>query len=115
MNDEMYRVLKADQYPDISYVLEAYVVDSTRSASDSFTVHSIGALTVAGKTQLVAFQVRGQRGIVGLQGEAIGHILMTEFGIKPPTALLGAIRTRNALVIRAEILVARSYAATQTR
>lgn len=40
---------------------------------------------------------------------------MTDFGIKPPTAFLGAIRTKNALVVKVEIQVTRNDSAILTR
>jgi hypothetical protein len=36
---------------------------------------------------------------------------MTNFGIKPPTAFFGAIRTKNALEVRVEIRVTRNAGA----
>lgn len=115
MNEDMYRALKADEFPDINYVLDTYVVDSARAASDSVTVRSVGELTVAGTTKMIEFRVRAARDTGGgLRGQAIGHLLMTGFGIKPPTALLGTIRVKNGLTVRVEILVARTDLALVT-
>jgi polyisoprenoid-binding protein YceI len=112
MNEDMYRALKAGEFPDIHYYLESYIVDSAGSTSDSVTIHTVGQLTVAGKTRSVEFLVRAERGGGdGLKGKAVGHLLMTDFGIKPPTAFLGAIRTKNALEVRVEIWVSRGASA----
>lgn len=104
MNEDMFKALKADSFPEIRYVLTSYEVDEELPAADSVSVNSEGELTVAGKTRRVDIQVNGTHDNAGgLRGNAGARFLMTDFGIKPPTALLGAIRTKNALEVRVEI------------
>jgi polyisoprenoid-binding protein YceI len=101
MTRDMFRALKADSFPTIRYMLISYAFTDTAAASDSFFVRSIGDLTVAGVTKRVEIPIRGERMTTGaMTGEGGVVILMTDFGIKPPTAFLGAIRARNALEIR---------------
>lgn len=108
MNEDLFRALKADAFPEIRYVLTSYDVNEHATA-DSITVYSVGELTVAGKTQRVAIQVKGARDRAGgLRGNGGVKVLMTDFGIKPPTAFFGAIRTKDALEVRVEIRVSRS-------
>jgi len=106
MNDDMYRALKADSFPEIRYELTSYNVHSPASHPDSIHVHSVGELTVAGKTQRVEILVAAHRTATG---DVVGHggtrMLMTDFGIKPPTAFFGAIRAKNALEVRVEAQV----------
>jgi polyisoprenoid-binding protein YceI len=109
MNQDMFRALKADSFPEIRYVLTSYLVNDQLATTDSFTVNSVGELTVAGKTQRVDLQVKGARDHAGVfRGDGGVRLLMTDFGIKPPTAFFGAIRTKNALEVRVEIRVTRS-------
>lgn len=116
MNQDMFRALKADSFPEIRYVLTTYTIDAKRSASDSFFVQSVGQLTVAGKTQRVEIPMKGQRDAAGdVKGEGGVRILMTDFGIKPPTAFFGAIRTRNAIEVRIEAHVKDSDVASVAR
>jgi len=114
MNQDMFRALKADSFPEIKYVLTSYVVKDQRAATDSFAVESVGELTVAGRTQRVDIEVRGAPDDSGgFRGDGGVALLMTDFGIKPPTAFLGAIRTKNALEVRVEVSVTqRAIAAT---
>ena len=106
MNQDMFRALKADSFPEIRYTLTSYVANEALATADSFTVNSVGELTVAGKTQRVEVQVKGVRDHAGrVQGNGGVKLLMTDFGIKPPTAFLGAIRTKNAIELRVEIRV----------
>ena len=108
MNQDMFKALKADSFPEIRYVLTSYRVSDQLASADSFTVNSVGELTVAGKTQRVDIDITGARDHAGgFQGDGGVKLLMTDFGIKPPTAFLGAIRTKNAIEVRAEIRVTR--------
>jgi lipoprotein-anchoring transpeptidase ErfK/SrfK len=103
MNEDMYRALRADEFPEIRYVLRTYQVEQALGASDSISVRSVGDLTVAGKTQRVEIHIRGRReGGALVRGEGGVKLRMTDFGIKPPTAFLRAIRTKNSLEVRIE-------------
>jgi len=109
MNQDMFKALKADSFPEIRYVLTSYVVKEQLAAADNFTVNSVGELTVAGKTQRVELIVNGTRDPAGsVRGEGSFNLLMTDFGIKPPTAFFGTIRTKNTLTVRVEIRVTQS-------
>jgi polyisoprenoid-binding protein YceI len=103
MNEDMFRALKADSFPEIRYVLSSYEVEEQLATADSVVVHSVGELTVAGQTKRVEIQVNGARVQGGLWGHGVVKLLMTDFGIKPPTAFFGAIRTKNALEVKVEI------------
>ncbi len=104
MNDDMFKALKADSFPEIRYVLTSYLVDEQLPTADSVSVASTGELTVGGKSRRVEFQVNGTRDNAGgLRGIAGARFLMTDFGIRPPTALFGTIRTKNAVEVRVEI------------
>ena len=106
MNDDMYRALKADSFPEIRYELTSYKIHSPTTHPDSIHVHSIGELTVAGKTQRVEILVAAQRTSTGdVIGQGGARMLMTDFGIRPPTAFFGAIRAKNALEVRVEAQV----------
>jgi len=116
MNQDMFRALKADTFPEIRYVLTSYEVDEQIATPDSVSVNSVGELTVAGKTQRVSIAVKGERDhLGGVKGNGAVKLLMTDFGIKPPTAFFGAIRTKNALEVKVEIRVTQSAVAAVPR
>jgi polyisoprenoid-binding protein YceI len=105
MNADLRRALKADSFPEIRYELTSYRVD-TRAGADSFEIRSAGSITVAGHTQRVEIPVHALREQGGMvSGEGGARILMTDFGIKPPTAFFGAIRAKNALEVRIDVEV----------
>jgi len=93
MDKLMADALKADKNPVIRYELSRAILTQ---AAPAFTVTTKGQLTIAGVTREIDMQVSGTRDAAGtyvLNGQA--PIRMSDFGIKPPTAMLGTIKTGN--------------------
>ena len=77
-----------------------------RTTADSFVAITIGEVTVAGKTAKVEIPIVGERKEGGaMTGEGTVKLLMTDFGIKPPVALLGTLRTKNEIEIKFQVLL----------
>jgi len=105
MDNNLYRALKADDAPEISYILATFDVVQG-AAADSFTVRTVGELTVAGAEKTVNMDVTAARlpdGGVKAEGEL--PLLMTDFGVKPPTALFGTLRTSNEVKVKFDLVV----------
>lgn len=85
MDENTYKALKAAEYPTISYKIKSFGVTDGK-------VHLTGVLTIAGVTKEVKFPatyvVEGDR--VRFQGAY--SLKMTDFGIDPPTAVMGTIK-----------------------
>ena len=106
MDDNMYKALKAEEFPEIKYVLDSYEVNKAETTADKFAALTSGELTVAGKTikaQIPITAIRKDGGI--MLGEGTAKLLMTDFGIKPPVALLGTLRTRNEIEVKFNVLL----------
>ena len=100
-----YEALKAAKFPEIAFTLTSFrVLDNNRALA-------VGNLTIAGTTKPVTFNVQTstKTGSVQMAGEA--NIKFTEFGIKPPTALLGTVKTGNdlKLIFKVSFLPTSSY------
>jgi hypothetical protein len=105
MDNNLYKALKADDAPEISYTLSTFDVASG-ATKDSFTVKAIGTLKVAGGEKVVNMDVIGVRaadGGITATGEL--PLLMTDFGVKPPTAMFGTLRTDNKVTVKFSLLV----------
>ena len=91
MDKLMAEALKAKQHPEIRYeLIEATPVTNP----NAFVMKTKGKLTIAGVTREIAMDVHGTRNADGryvLTGQA--PVKMTSFGIKPPVAMLGTIKT----------------------
>jgi polyisoprenoid-binding protein YceI len=106
MDDNMYKALKADQFPEIKYVLDSYRVEREKSTADGFAALTTGEITVAGKTVKVEFPLTAVRGAAGaMKGTGSVALKMTDFGIKPPVALLGTLRTKDEITVTFNVLL----------
>jgi hypothetical protein len=97
MDKLMAEALKAGANPNIRYELKNAIVAQPGA---SFTVGTRGKLTIAGVTRDVEMQVNGARDANGtyiLTGQL--PIRMSDYGIKPPTAMMGTIKTGNDIKI----------------
>ena len=107
MDKKTQKALRAEEYPNISFKLsQAQVV---KDSSNTFTLATTGQLTVAGVTQTVSMTVAGQLtndGQIQLAGSL--PITMTAFDIKPPTAMLGTLKTGDEITVHFEATAKRA-------
>jgi len=93
MDKLMAEALKAGANPMIRYELTGAVLAQPGA---TFVLNTRGKLTIAGVTRDVEMQITGTRGSNGtysLTGQL--PIRMSDYGIKPPTAMMGTIKTGN--------------------
>lgn len=93
MDKLMAQALKADANPAIRYELTNATLTGS---SPALQLETRGKLTIAGVTRDVTMQVNGTPepgGAYVLTGQL--PIRMTDYGIKPPTAMMGTIKTGN--------------------
>ena len=98
MNDNMYSTLQAEKNPTITYVLSTYSLDGT--AESGFGANTEGVLTIVGKDKTIGMPLKVQRladGTAMATGNA--KLLMTDFGIKPPKFMFGALRVGNEVKV----------------
>ncbi len=104
MDRGMYGALKADEYPEIVYEL-ASVSDYTVSGDGIFTLSATGNLTIAATTNEIVVPVEGVYQEDGRILFAGTHsLLMTDYGLKPPSLMFGAYRTGDELTISFELI-----------
>jgi len=105
MDDNLYKALKADQTSEISYILATFEV-APGEVKDTFTLHTIGTLALAGAEKKIEMDVVATRlpdGSVVAKG--LVPIKMTDFGIKPPTAIFGRLKTGDEVKVNFELTV----------
>jgi polyisoprenoid-binding protein YceI len=94
MDKVAYETLKTDKFKNIKYVLKS--ADKVNETTWNLT----GTYTIAGVSKVLKTQVKTSvvNGVVTLQGS--NKITFTEFGMKSPTAMFGAIKTGEDLTIK---------------
>jgi polyisoprenoid-binding protein YceI len=108
MNRRMTSALKANRHAEISYALER--VEVVESAGTK-TLKAVGRLTMAGATQQITMNLEGVQqadGRLRFQGQTA--LSMAAFGIDPPTAMLGAVRTGDQVTVHFDVAAAGSSA-----
>lgn len=105
LEENMRKTLKADLYPDIRYELSTYEIPATSIKETGFALQAVGKLTIAGKQTPVDMLITADRLPDGnAKATATKPLLMTDFGIKPPVFMLGALRTGNKVVVSFKIV-----------
>ena len=107
MDRIMREALKAEANPNITYTIASASLVS-RSA-DAFVARTTGKLTIAGMTRDVAFDVTVRRSADGTYDVAADvPMKMTDFGVKPPVAMMGTLKTGNDITVSFHWIVKRS-------
>ena len=117
MDKNLYSTLNADKNPIITYTLSGY--DILNGLSSSFAANTKGTLKISGTEKLVDMKVNASRlaeGKVTAEGEQ--SLLMTDFGIKPPSFMLGTLKVGNEVKVKFNLkagpeMIAQLTAATQ--
>ena len=98
MDDNTFKALKSKTYKTINFKLVS-VTKITKTAENNFTVETQGDLTIAGVTKRInqTFTVK----LAGKKATFTGKtkIDMTVYGVKPPTALMGTIKTGKDVTV----------------
>jgi polyisoprenoid-binding protein YceI len=104
LDKNMYKSLLAEKNPEIRFVMKSYeVADGANPGEMAITAK--GALTVAGVEQPITMSAAAHRDgeVVKLHGSV--PLLMTQFGIKPPRMMMGAIKVADQVVIGFDLVI----------
>ena len=103
MDKLMAEALKSGANPTIRYELTNAVL---AQPGETFVLDTRGKLTIAGVRRDVAMKIAGARGSGGaytLTGQV--PIRMSDYGIKPPTAMLGMLKTDPKVIVTFETVL----------
>lgn len=103
LDQNMYKALRAEEHPEIRFRMAGYQVGAADTAGAP--IEAKGTLTIAGvEREIVIAAVAGREGeVVRLRCEV--PLLMTDFGIKPPKMMLGALRTSNKVSVHIDLRI----------
>ena len=109
MDNKTYDALKADKYPNITFRLDKATVNGSK-------VQATGQLAIAGKTQTVSLSATSKTdGAGNITFSGSKALKMTDYGMEPPTALMGTIKTGDEVTIKYELTLTPSGADAGTR
>ena len=98
MDKKAHNALKADIYPEIKFRL--LLAEPVPISKNTFQGRIDGELTIAGITKTITVPFKGKiEGKENLSITGSKKIDMTEFGIQPPTAMLGTLKTGKEVTV----------------
>ena len=96
LDKNMHKALKVEQYGEISFRLARI------EPLENGAAKVIGTLKISGVEREVALDINTRRTDAGLVVNGQTTLLMTDYGIKPPTAMLGMLKTDPKVTITFE-------------
>lgn len=103
MNEHMLKALKADANPTIVFRITSYEVARATAGADG---SAVGELTLGGVTKSItvsAHAVQEPGGVLRLTGAR--EIRMTEFGLKPPSLMMGTLKVDEKVTVGFDLLL----------
>ena len=99
MDNNTYKALGTGKNPNISFVLLSGNVTSV--GANTYQLKGIGKLTIAGTTKQTDLEVTLKYNPADKSFTCTGtkKFKMTEYGVKPPSVMLGTIKTGDAISI----------------
>lgn len=103
LDKNMYKTLNAESYPDILFQLSHYEVSAGTVSARASRIKAEGTLTIAGQKQPITLWMDASPEETGLRIRGHYTLLMTDYGIKPPTMLMGTIKVRNPIEVHFDL------------
>jgi polyisoprenoid-binding protein YceI len=101
LDKNMYKALQVRDHPDIVFRL----LRLEPRAGDAGAVRAVGVLQIAGLEREVNLDITTERKEATLAVHGRLQLLMTDFGIKPPTAMLGMLKTDPKVTVTFETVL----------
>lgn len=104
MSRDLFEALKGERHPAIRYRLDGVRIVDENPENGAALLEAEGTLWVAGTGRSIRTRVMGDRLANGyLRATGALDFSMSDFGIDPPTAMLGLVRVRDDVTVRFEI------------
>lgn len=104
MDKNAYKALKADKNPTITATLKS--ADVVAKDAKNYTIKAVVKLTIAGKTletDLIAQAKHINDNSYSITGDK--KISMKDYGMEPPSFMLGAVKTGNDVTIHFDVVL----------
>lgn len=103
MNEHMRKALEMKDHPVILFSLRSYDLEK---AAAGVAVTLTGSLTIRGQARPVTIMVQGSGADAGgLHLVGVYELNMKDFGVKPPSLMLGTMNVREKVKVRFDLLL----------
>ncbi|WP_088653064.1 YceI family protein [Geofilum rhodophaeum] len=103
MDEKAHEALQVKKYADITFTQTGTATAQLSGTKFSTTV--TGTLTISGKKQKVNLRITGDTANGQLKVSGTANLKMTDFGIDPPKAMLGAVKSGDAIKVNYEVVL----------
>ena len=104
MNGHLRNALKMEANPTIKFRVSQY--DVVPGGASEGTVKLKGNLTIAGQEKPVTIDASVATDAAGaLRVKGSKEILMSEFGVRPPTLMMGTLKVRDRVVVNFDVVL----------
>jgi hypothetical protein len=100
LDDNMHKALKGGQFKEIRFQMDSYDVLAPAPGGPAISVVLHGRLSLAGVERKIDVGATGVRVKDGIRLSGSKDLLMTDYQIKPPTMMLGAIKTKDLITVK---------------
>ncbi|MDE1191593.1 MAG: YceI family protein [Arachidicoccus sp.] len=98
MDNKTFKALNTDKYPSITFKLTA-PVKSIPSNASGFAIAAAGTLTIAGVSKPATLHAKITASGNKLEVTGSQPIAMSNYGIEPPKAMLGALKVKDNITV----------------
>lgn len=102
IDKNMHKALKVTEFADITFRIRSM------DARGAGAVRALGTLTIAGVEKEIVLDLKAQRAGSNLAIAGEVPLLMTDYGIKPPKAMMGMMRTDPKITVRLDLVLTTS-------
>ncbi|HVL66459.1 MAG TPA: YceI family protein [Vicinamibacterales bacterium] len=99
LDKNMYKALKTKEHPQITFRL-------ARLDGAAGSLKAVGTLTIAGVEREITLPLTTSRREGGLAVRGAIDVLMTDYGIAPPKAMLGMVKADPKITVTFEVVLA---------
>ena len=103
MNGHLRRALKSDTSPKISYRISSYDVTPAGAAAGKVKLN--GTLEIAGTEKPVSIDATASTEAGRLRVKGSKQIKMTDFGVRPPTLMMGTMKVHDPVTVHFDVLL----------
>jgi polyisoprenoid-binding protein YceI len=101
LDKNMQKALKQETASSIVFTLTSYTAEETKDGG--LLIKARGQLALAGVAKEVALEAVCQFTSDAIHVTGTKDVLMSDFGIKPPTMMLGAVKTADKVVVHFDL------------
>ena len=100
LDKNLRKAMRAEEFPNVAFQLKHYELEPRPAADDTIAIEAEGSLTVAGKERAIKLVARAYRAAEGVWLEGSETLRMSDYGIKPPTMMLGVLKVADPITVR---------------